>query len=115
MIKKYNTFNNFTENIQENNMDNSNPRKLTDNELNQFLIKDIKKLKVQIGQLNSYIEELGEPVNVGNLTIDERTEIKKETFYKEQLEHIQKLESIIKKLRKDNDDLMVNLIKYKNQ
>lgn len=78
----------------------------------------LKELRIEIGKLNSYIEELKfenkklsqENESLLRLSKDERKELKVVSAYKEQNQKISVLEKEIHRLKKDKENIIEKLI-----
>lgn len=70
----------------------------------------IKMLRQQIGEQTSYIEELKEFIQRDEIiTKEDRKEFKKEKAYKELVAKLKVSQQTIRKLRKDNEYLIIKL------
>lgn len=70
----------------------------------------VNHLRKEIGSLNAYIEELEDKIKSNEkITQEERNRIKKTKIYHEQKAKIKSLEDLVKRLRKDKDDLIIKL------
>ena len=80
----------------------------------------IKNLQKELGQANSYIEELelkiqdlkkelGKANDITNISSAEKHEIKREILYMQKNKEKKELEKTIQKLRKDKEDLIIRL------